>query len=66
MSYGKLKAELADIVQQHYQSGTPLIDIRAALHAADLLAEQLGAFDLWEMAKQSQTNEKENSNGKPE
>jgi hypothetical protein len=55
VSYEKLKAALATAVQEHYQSGTPIIDIRAAIHAADLLAEQYAAIELMEIAKSLET-----------
>jgi len=51
MSYENLKKELATAVQEHYQGGTPINDIRAALHATDLMAEQYGAIELLEIAK---------------
>ena len=51
MSYENLKKELVLAVQEHYQGGTPINDIRAALHAADLMAEQYGAIELLEIAK---------------
>ena len=44
MSYENLKKELTAAVQDHYQGGTPINDIRAAIRAADLMAEQFGAI----------------------
>ena len=51
MSYENLKRELTTAVQEHYQGGTPINDIRAALYAADLMAEQFGAIEILEVAK---------------
>lgn len=51
MSYENLKKEITQAVQDHYQGGTPINDIRAVLHAADLMAEQYGAIELLEIAK---------------
>ena len=51
LSYENLKLELTTAVQEHYQGGTPINDIRAALHAADLMAEKIGAIEILEVAK---------------
>ena len=51
MSYENLKKELITIVQEHYQGGTPINDIRAAIHVAYLLAEQFSVFEVMEIAK---------------
>lgn len=51
MSYENLKKELTTAVQDHYQGGTPINDIRAAIRAADLMAEQFGAIELVEIAR---------------
>ena len=51
LSYENLKRELTTAVQEHYQGGTPINDIRAALHAADLMAEKIGAIEILEVAK---------------
>mgnify|MGYP001590493878 CR=1 FL=1 len=51
MKYEKLKNELARVVEAHYQDGTRINDIRAAIYAVDLMAEQFGAIELLEIAK---------------
>lgn len=51
MSYENLKKEITQAVQEHYHGGTPLNDIRAAIHAADLMAEQFGAIEMIEIIK---------------
>lgn len=51
MSYENLKKEITQAVIECYQGGTPINDIRAAIHAADLMAEQYGAIELLEIAK---------------
>ena len=53
MSYENIKKELQDAVTSHYDGGASIIDIRAALRAADLYAEQMGALELVEIAKRS-------------
>lgn len=57
MSYENLKKELTQAVQDHYQGGTPINDIRAAIHAADLMAEQFGAIELLEIARSMATKD---------
>lgn len=52
MSYEKLKKEMIQAMEEYYQGGTPLTDIRAAIHAADLAAEQCAALELLEILKQ--------------
>ena len=39
-NYNELKDELARIVEAHYQGGTRINDIRAAIYSVDLMAEQ--------------------------
>ena len=51
MNYEELKAELARVVEAHYRGGTRINDIRAAIMATDLMAEQWGAIELFEIAK---------------
>lgn len=51
MSYENLKTELLDLVEKNYRDGTPINDVRAAIRAVDLMAEQLGAIQLLEIAK---------------
>lgn len=58
MSYENLKKELTTVVQEHYQGGTLINDIRAAFHAVDLMAEKVllldvlreGDAELWKIA----------------
>ena len=39
-------------MQEYYQDGTPINDIRAALYAVDLMAEQFGVIEIFnEVAK---------------
>ena len=56
MSYETLKKELIAIIDDHYQNGAPINDIRAAFHAAYLIAEQYGAIELMEIAKSMAKN----------
>ena len=51
MSYENLKEELVAILHKHYQGDTSINDIRGALHVVDLMAEQLAAIQLMEIAK---------------
>lgn len=51
MNWQKLRKELEEIVQENYQGGAPIKDIRAALHAADLLAKQYEAIELLHKSK---------------
>jgi hypothetical protein len=50
-NYNELKDELARIVEAHYQGGTRINDIRAAIYSVDLMAEQFSAIELLEIAK---------------
>ena len=57
MSYENIKDQLEDLVHEHYASGTQVMDIRAALRVADLIAEQFGALELLEAAKKMNKDE---------
>lgn len=59
MSYEILKKMLGAAVFEHYQNGTPLVDIRAAIHAAGLEAEKLAVLELMEIIRASTTRDKE-------
>ena len=57
MSYETLKSEISKLVETNYQNGMRINDIRAAIHAIDLMVEQWAAIEVLEIAKSMQDEE---------
>lgn len=50
-NFESLKKELHKIVKESYEDGVVIPDIRAAIHAVDLMMEQYSAMEILHLAK---------------
>jgi len=57
-TFEALKKELHEIVKLSYEEGMVILDIRAAIHATDLMMEQYSAMETLHVAKKMNEDKK--------